>query len=141
MGRVVANGAAQALGKAAGNTLVLVVGVGVSVCLYKLYKAAAIDAVVNVSKAPSRATVAAIDSLTRSYDKTANGYEHRIGSAAWLRNLGSQTPTSSTGSWKPLRPEYIIVPNDSDVPVLDSVWVPAKPQAVVKPWYKTLFEG
>jgi hypothetical protein len=138
--RVATKSVAHALDKAMGNTLVLVVGVGVSVYLYKRYKAAAIDAVVDVSKAPSRATLSAIDTLTRSYDKAASGYEHRIGSQAWFRNLGS-TPPANTGSWQPLPPEQIIVPTHSDVPTLDSVWVANRPLPYASPHEQGIANG
>ena len=96
---------------------------------------------VTVVKAPSRVAASAINTLTRSYDKGDSGYIHRIGSQAWLRNLGASDPllASQQGKWQPLPASKIVVPNDSDVPILRSIWIPAETPAVELPWYKTIF--
>lgn len=95
---------------------------------------------VAVTKAPSKTAAKAINLVTRSADKTDSGYTHRIGSEAWFRNLPDKfsPPRVTNGAWVPLPESEIRIPTDTDVPILDSIWVPAQPAPVVpqKSWYE-----
>ena len=137
---IIAKPVSNIIQAAAVNTFLTV---GLIVAVYWVVKRKKDDAVqtaVAVTKAPSKTAAKAINLVTRSADKADVGYTHRIGSEAWFRNIPSifSPPRNTSGAWVPLPESEIRIPTDTDVPILDSIWVPAQPAPVVpeKSWYE-----
>ncbi len=130
MGRallIFATGATENAAKQA--TTIVLLGLGAAGAAYYLYTQRA--KLASTARAISQAPANAITSATRSYDKTEHGYQHRVGSESWFRNLIAPETKPTGGQWVPLAPEQIIVPNDPDVPTLTERWVPnVNPTAV-----------
>jgi len=126
---------------AAVNTLVTVAVIAGVYFVVQRKKDKVVKTAVAVTKAPSKSAAKAINGLTRSADKTDIGYTHRIGSEAWFRNLPAKfsPPRVTNGAWVPLPESEIRIPVDTDVPILDSIWVPAAMPPTVKAeksWYE-----